>query len=718
MCIKFFHEDSRISVGPNTELSAITEYEFNLTTTVTLPAHAIIQISYPIELVLSTTAPGVCISSRGTCFVLGNPRTISISELYVTEIPISTTISFTVQFHNPDLPIKYVEVEFHVKAKNSDNTMVYQDSHIILDNITPGYYSPHILTDVISPLTSTTGTDASYIFSFTNAGYPIPIGSKIKIEFSTAWRILQPPYLNEIQNVGPNSRLSRDQITHYMTNTILGAFPNQLPKDQTISFQIGYMLTPYEAGEYGIGIYICPGGKCQYFMKSCRIQIATTPFHFASVGSSNLTTSALSNYTFDFTLGAAGMNTSHIIRFKVPDSLTDCSINTIRDVRDLAPIIPIYDLANNFYEFDVCCPFSAGAILAFSIECRNPETTRPINQFSLQAAWNSDIFYESRTLSSVEMTTLNNFQNIVITENCNEPLNNNSIEFEIIRSATSGSSDITYIQIEVIPQMNISFVTHTFLEGLNDPSMSSSTTLSKEGQKINISGIQQLATEITLRLINIRNPGSATVGINYTIEMGNGDGFQAEKRVTDVTYIECNFPCETCLSGHPNKCETCYPREHSVFTESSYIPMYLYNTADLQCLNSCAVGYYQIVSTCNICSSICKECENIDTQCTSCNTQSFLHNYNCLQECPPQYYQNEEDSLCQGNIIFAYRIYIACHETCKNCSSTFSTGCTTCYPDNYLFIDNHCGTCPLKQYFDYISRSCQCIDYIYIYIYS
>ena len=132
-------------------------------------------------------------------------------------------------------------------------------------------------------------------------------------------------------------------------------------------------------------------------------------------------------------------------------------------------------------------------------------------------------------------------------------------------------------------------------------------------------------------------------------------------------YFFENYQCKKCIDN----CKTC-------------------NNNDT--CNSCFSGYILENNLCNKCNHNCKECfassfNDTKQNCLSCkNDTKVLYNNNCVDECPDNFYKDENKECKECNNL--------CKEYDNNCNN-----CTSCY-DGYYLKDNvclecneHCETC-------------------------
>lgn len=162
------------------------------------------------------------------------------------------------------------------------------------------------------------------------------------------------------------------------------------------------------------------------------------------------------------------------------------------------------------------------------------------------------------------------------------------------------------------------------------------------------------------------------------------------------------------------------------------------------CVQECPVGYYETNSanvTCEPCDDECFTCDVAADNCTSCGTGMYLHEWECLLECPTYYYGSNYDALCyacETPCEECYSLYLCktcltgilynkvcvddcpegsllnettnscdvCTDNCLTCSVETSN-CTDC-PNGFYYLDYEClVTCPSGYYEDYYSKNCE-----------
>jgi len=117
--------------------------------------------------------------------------------------------------------------------------------------------------------------------------------------------------------------------------------------------------------------------------------------------------------------------------------------------------------------------------------------------------------------------------------------------------------------------------------------------------------------------------------------------------------------CELCVNGcnnctGPLLCFSCYPgyvfSQNLCVKQCSVTLPYYYGTT---CIGSCVDGTYLMTDqvTCGACSTICATCSMVASNCTRC-VGAYLYNYNCVSQCPTNYYANSNLSCvaCTANV--------------------------------------------------------------------
>ena len=144
--------------------------------------------------------------------------------------------------------------------------------------------------------------------------------------------------------------------------------------------------------------------------------------------------------------------------------------------------------------------------------------------------------------------------------------------------------------------------------------------------------------------------------------------------------VPCKGSCLKCNVENTNVCLEC---DETTFLHNE------------ECVTNCPNGYRQNVvdRTCKKCSvQYCSKCVNNIQECSKCQTGLFLLDNTCVPECPEGY--REEEGKC-------YKCNV---EDCVNCDSSVDT-CDVC--KNYKLSETLCAdTCPAKTYPVPASQSC------------
>ncbi|XP_063305210.1 proprotein convertase subtilisin/kexin type 5-like [Pelobates fuscus] len=148
--------------------------------------------------------------------------------------------------------------------------------------------------------------------------------------------------------------------------------------------------------------------------------------------------------------------------------------------------------------------------------------------------------------------------------------------------------------------------------------------------------------------------------------------------VRDGKCYNCDSSCQTCFGPKALDCFSC---------DTGY-----FLDGDNQCVTTCPQGFFgdQFSQTCEKCSSTCESCMGASEYCVKCEQTEhslFLHEGNCLSDCPDGYFENTEDS-CE-----------ACDGSCWTCDER-KTKCLSCV-DGLFLENNKClPNCSLRYYPD------------------
>ena len=720
--IRGYESGTTLQIMNIMEIERIGEYKLILKPEVELKSGGVeLRIYHPNNIEIGAT----CTSNIGTCSISSSLVYISnfLSTDYTAGVTSPIELEIPNTFTNPSVTYLFSEIEFTVEAWV--NATLYHSGVVgVSGSGGSTRYTPHILGYTSASLTSNTTTTVSLstlTFNLSNTDYPLPLGCKLILTFPADLGFTSTtPIYAPLHNTGGSL-----SVCAYPTMEITNALPNPLSPNSNIIFTLHNILTPYSLGvSNSIQVDIAPGNGSlleKYFTLNIGLslditQIAT--FSTFNVIPSSYVTSHSSVYEFSVTTGVVGLNTSSRLNAVFPNTVRECTTSTIIATQGISSPITnkYYDSSTNKYSFDIPCDVNPQSLIKFEIECLfNPETTKTTEEFIVEAAiiTTGDIFYLSRG-SPVTMSSLNTFGGIAISMTDNRPLVNNTFSLTVTRTANYPSTHINQLQIIFPNNMNISSASYSLISGITVGTATQTIT----GQVILIGGITQLLQVFCVDLLYIQNPPLSSDDIILNVLTLHSDGTQGELADSNILHIGCDFPCQTCEGSTATNCLSCFPANDPVYPIG--IPEAYFLVPNLKrCLISCPNTYYENApAVCDLCDpSYCKDCDVISTNCTSCYPNKFLHMHSCIIPCPPHYYQNDNDWLCERNI-YIYIYIIVCHTSCANCSSTLETGCTLCYPEYNLFFDWHCAQCPTHTYFEHNVKDCRRTIYKYYNPYS
>lgn len=172
---------------------------------------------------------------------------------------------------------------------------------------------------------------------------------------------------------------------------------------------------------------------------------------------------------------------------------------------------------------------------------------------------------------------------------------------------------------------------------------------------------------------------------------------------TTQTCTQCDSGCQLCTGSGYTSCTQCQ-------ISTSGVPYY--KVIDLNtCSPTCPAGQYpyDLLLTCQYCSTTCLTCNTSALDCQTCNNVSgvfyYQHNNQCLVNCPDGYYGKQSNNLC-----------VACFGGCATCFDGNDYSCTKCqnYNSNIYYLvygTTNCSlTCPDGQYKVDLVNQCQPCD--------
>ena len=691
-CVGYFQSDSEIIVQEPIEMEMSTKYTFRLRPTTNLSAFAVFNITLPAELNIEGD---ICASSKGNCNLLTS-KSMQITEiLSEAHDTLTSFITFTIEpITNPNRPLNISDLLIEVTTINSTTASTYfHKGEINLGN--SGKFGAHPIMDVmIYSSCLEAAKKSSYKFSFTNS-HVVPAGSKIQMNMVGICS-----NLTASPNITNKLSLSESLNAGYGTGTVCinNAFSTDLPPGNTIQFQIEDVQNTYQVGvtpTFTILIYLDP--DLYMFTKSngLTVNIVEGYFNSFSVSAMIPTTNIKTNYTFQVQNGETELNTNHyIIITRDPNDNAGYDQSTLISEDGSTPIGDI--AINTPLRFNLAGIIPAGAIFNFIMECRNPPTTRPSNNFTIQGYLISTDTPFIRGSGVIQtMTDISHFASISVTASHLLPTAQNTLQFSVERTGRHNSPWIDQIRIELPSDVEILYPTNGCLQRLKEVvGLEGTLICSITGQIIIISGITLIERIFSFELeLIIRNPSTVDIPIYTIFTTQHSEGYYSEMVTTSDQFVDCNFPCWSCLADNPDACTDCPPIFHESFIYYGEGDLYLLN--DNSCLTGCPTHTYfdeSLGDICAPCDPSCSECNLIPTNCTQC-FESYWLDWKCIVfPCPEQYGSNNTTWTCDRTIII-YIIYLVC--TAGTYYNDFDHSCDSkifvLY--EYLECDSRCLFC-------------------------
>ena len=656
VCVEIadFLSDSYIKVIGDTEIEKNSSYRFYLRPETLMTMSTTLEITLPsyIRNYPPTT------STPGTLHNF-NPATSNLTNfLTIDYVPSASFIEFTLEpIRNPFYTYSFADIK--VTVTSFLGSVIYHQGEIALSNPDSGisrYLSHSSWTVSMTNPSSVTVTETQLSFEVETISYLIRSGDVITVILPSDFDFIAIPTLSipAGSNLQPSATLTIDGNMVSIEN----GFSSTVFPGQTVQFEIQNILNPYKLGiTSSLAINIRSSSHIDH--KSFNLEtgltsqiLSSSPFISYFVTSDNPITSAISNYRFQAQLGLGKLKTIHHIVIMMPISITECDHNTITDIVGFTS--PITSTSNGgsigSYFFHLPCEINAGTTFTFKISCRNPETTRPIEQILLGANLNSDStptgqFY-SQNFSGLSMALINTFaEQIKIELDSYHQWSTNTFTFFINRTSPHDSIDINQIKIKFPSYLRLygsnchasDYVNMTVPGSLSCNRISSTT--------IKIRGFTSVKQEFMVKIYGIRNPSRSTENIYFNLTTMNEDEYISESSQSEEQNLPCNFPCMECDEGFPDNCTHCFPDGDAAFDGgTSY---YLFYSDQEVCVDVCPTHVFNdSLTTCAACDATCSECDISSTNCTQCYPDTYLFDNFCDITCPPKYVKDDPTWTC------------------------------------------------------------------------
>ena len=491
-----------------------------------------------------------------------------------------STIKFSISFlTNPINPCPFSDIWILIEVEDNIATPTHKGN---LTLINTGYYNPHILTDVqIDPQSDFTIANTSYKFEFVNAGFNLPIGTNIVIQFPESISIINTPTITNRLNMAIGATARVEKIVNIYYLYIENGYPSpSISADQLIKFEADNIMNPYSIGTtaaFKIDLYTDNQITNVLFTDDSSPTVTIgqiTQFDIFSLTVSSLTTNHETDYTFQLGLKNAELTTYDRIKFRIPDVINFCDLLTFTSTFTSA-VGSHFDSPNN-YSFGLSQIIPANTVFTFRLKCGNPFTTVPPDPFIIWATkGHTDEFYTA-TASSNTMTSISDYTALSVdSPSVRYPKALSTYRINI--STTYGSISERPDSIEVISTTNIQSCNLASTTGIAGTLVCTGTGT----QTISITGIVSLEATFTLQL-DIRNTELTTSPINFNVSTKEGANY-GETKISTSVYPSCDFPCYTCAA--PTVCLSCFSNGHEVFGGST--SYHLLFVSGNSCISSC-----------------------------------------------------------------------------------------------------------------------------------
>ena len=513
-------------------------------------------------------------------------------------------ISFQVaNIRNPILPYLATDLRLHIMSRESGG-WIYHESYVNISY--PIYYDPHPLQHTcigwgVDTASDYTVTNTTYRFNLINLDYMIPPGAHIRVIFPTTFLFLTPlPALDDILGILDTAGGSTG-LFNYPNFTISGGFGGMLSPDSVIQFKVGYILNPYLLGfTDSFQVFIYTGGDPNLTLFQLNTELKkeiTVVANFSSftVSTNSLVNNAVAIYTFTFTLGAGALNTSHYISvsFLPPADVQQCDPGTISPIFGVPSISytnSIHVSADTYsYIFGITGLITAHTNCQFTVECRNPFTTRPSEIITIFGTDGTSVFYNSRDYIQT-MTTMSELQSFTYTMPNLNPREILTYSFYFQATSPIATHRIDQIEITIPNEMEIEGCMPSDVVGIFG-----NIQCLIVGQIFTLYNISKLESSFSFKMLSLRNPDLSTQDISFYTVIKHSDGYLGEYKTSGIQQLLCDFPCRKC-DPPPNVCDYCFSKNNEVF-ELSGLNSYMLYYNERICTHLCPTYTYMATPT-------------------------------------------------------------------------------------------------------------------------
>ena len=643
-----YAEVTFINSNSEREINKVSGYRFKLQPKGDLSKDASIEITRPkrMEVGTSCNISGV---SGIRCSIINSHIIINdfLESNYISGAGGEIIFDIYV-FVNPRWTYTYDTQQFQIVTKHED-AFLHGGALNLTDT---GRFIPHQL--IVLPITPTSFSTASKVaitINLKNMDYAVDTRDSIYIKFPSSMQFKGTPELTVISGLDSSASITSSIYPDIIIDNILAT---DLAQGSLISFSISNILTPFIMGtSESIQVVIGDSEDLKQFVATTGLTLSVdtvSTLGSFSVTPSSFVTCERANYIFGIQIGEREVDINYQIRFKMAESVTQCTHSDIYDGLG-STLTEKVDLGGNYFAFRVPAKINAMQTYSFGIQCTNPETVKPTENFHVQIeniATHDPCYNDSG--SPVTMTNYGDFDTVDVEFSNQYPASLTNITIIITKTLEATAINANMILIYLSPNfiIDINILGCEFLSGINGDNLSCRY---ETGDKIIFDGIKEISHTFSITLENIRNPSLSTEDIYISIHTFDIFEYKSEyRRITE--HIPCNLPCKTCKEGYSNHCIECFTINDLNYIGDGGINKFMFYESTHECFDECPS--HTINTTATLCETchICSQCSAILTNCTECYQDTYLHNYECINSCPPGYFGNILEWKCEETGIF------------------------------------------------------------------
>ena len=603
-------------------VATTTTFTFLFTPSSSLPATGGVKITFPSELVILDQGSGACLSGNTpavnpTLSCSANSQVLTVSAMFSSYTG-GNPIGFTVNSVTNPSSTKPTSTFTIQTFSDITNSATLTDQSTTATYAATNYAALSLSSITIVPSSFTVSTLSTYTFTFKNAHTLFALGTIIIQLPST---ITIPDTTTTQDSFAPGAVFGGSASLAVTSSalTITNAVATDLAAGSTISFSVSGLQNPptlQPTASFTILTRTFDAYSIDGINSGVTVTMTTVPtFSQVQITPTSYYNGASTTYRFAVTVRNPHYSGDYL-EIVFPSAITFSNIPTCSAVSNLGSISGVKSGQN----LRVTLAFSSSplaALLVFVFDVStftNPTSVEPFPSIGI-TSYSSAGYKREETLTGITFTTLPNILSSITVEPEN-PIPGAATSYTVQFTSVVAIPSAGSIAVRIPTEITVSSPTCTFNQGVLGPSASCSYT--EATRTILVTNGGPFSTTISFTIDGLTNPSSGTSS-TFQVYTYDGGNYEIDQKTTSLTYeYLCTLPCNTCMTGQPSNCTSCFTSE---YTDK----IYLYYGS---CLTACPTDAPPDSSNvCASCGSGCISCSA--STCTECSSNYTLVNGTC-----------------------------------------------------------------------------------------